>query len=156
MRWGCKGPRCVPPQAAAAKFNLARDLEPCEDSVCKVPHTHEAHARTYDAFGRLQKAMDILRQRGEGRDQGSVAGERSMSRGVRIFNAWKGSSLSAADGWGFMLCLKMARMESGGYKEDDYDDALGYAALLAEETAAAQQPAPGCQGQLVAKPGPAS
>jgi hypothetical protein len=79
-----------------------------------------------------------LQERGSSRDL--PQGERSMTRAVRIFNATTtGTQLSVADGWRFMLSLKLARMMAGKYKEDDYDDLIGYAALLAEEEAAAQE-----------------
>jgi hypothetical protein len=32
-----------------------------------------------------------------------------------------------------MACLKLARMQTGKYKQDDYDDHTGYSALMAEE-----------------------
>lgn len=84
-----------------------------------------------NAYERLQRAAEILRERGESRDLNE--GERSMQRCVRIFNAITGQAMSVSDGWRFMIALKLARMMAGKYKEDDYDDLTGYSALLAEE-----------------------
>lgn len=87
---------------------------------------------TSNANERLARASNILKERGTSRDLQD--GERSMVRCVRIFNAMTDHTISTADGWRFMIALKLSRMAAGKYKEDDYDDLIGYAALLAEET----------------------
>lgn len=84
-----------------------------------------ASAKSY-----LDSAAETLCQRGEKRD--SDAGERSMHRIVSVFNALTGHRLTEAEGWKFMLCLKLARAEAGKFDPDDYVDLIGYAALLAE------------------------
>lgn len=58
-----------------------------------------------------------------------------MAKTCSIFAAITGHQISVADGWRFMIALKLARMSTGKYKEDDYDDLIGYSALLAEEKA---------------------
>lgn len=90
-----------------------------------------------NVYDRIHKVADILQERGTSRDL--PQGERSMPRAVAIFNAMTRGAMSVADGWRFMLALKLARMMAGKYKEDDYDDLIGYAALLAEEVALAEQ-----------------
>lgn len=82
------------------------------------------------AAEKLQKAARILEDRGKERDLPD--GERSMERAIGAFNALTGARLTEADGWLFMICLKASRSLAGTYKEDDYDDLIGYAALRAE------------------------
>lgn len=77
----------------------------------------------------LQAAQDALKQRAAIRDQDS---ERSMDLAVRIYNTTTRKQLTEADGWRFMVCLKIARSLQGGYSADDYIDLAGYAALLGE------------------------
>lgn len=81
----------------------------------------------------LDEATKTLRNRGIDYDgKGYQGGERSMEHTVRIFEAWTGIKLSEADGWRFMMCLKMARSLTGKPKLDSYVDFAGYAALLGE------------------------
>lgn len=89
-----------------------------------------------NVFRRLETVMSIVKSRGDERDL--PGGERSMERAVRIYNSITDSDMNTSDGWRFMLCLKLSRMMAGKYKEDDYNDLVGYAALLAEEAAAEQ------------------
>jgi hypothetical protein len=109
-------------------------LRLCRDPACVLPHEHEAHDKVYDIAAHLDRVRAILCERGTTRDK--PGGERSMARCVRIYNAMTGRDLTAADGWRFMLALKLARMSTGKYKADDYDDLSGYSALLAEEARA--------------------
>ena len=51
------------------------------------------------------------------------------------FNAMTGHSLSVEEGWLFMIYLKHSRMRGGAFKLDDYEDAVAYEALMAEEAA---------------------
>lgn len=78
-----------------------------------------------------KRAAKLLEDRGTERDQPN--GERSMARCVTAFNAMSGHELSVEDGWLFMVYLKHARMRGGAYREDDYEDAIGYEALMSEE-----------------------
>lgn len=81
----------------------------------------------------LTEAATTLRQRGVDYDgKGYQGGERSMAHTVAIFEAWTGISLSEADGWRFMMALKMARSLTGKPKLDTYVDLAGYAGLLGE------------------------
>lgn len=79
----------------------------------------------------LKDALDALRKRGEQRDQPD--GERSMSRAVDIFNSvTRRDAMHELEGWIFMVCLKLARSQQGGFNIDDYIDAAAYCALAAE------------------------
>lgn len=80
------------------------------------------------------KAAELMADRGKERDQ--EGGERSMARCVHTFNAMTGHALSVEDGWLFMVYLKHARMRGGNFKMDDYEDAVAYEALMAEEALA--------------------
>lgn len=88
------------------------------------------------APGILQDAADILKERGQSRDKGDS--ERSMATVVNIFNAAEGLNLTEEQGWKFMLCLKLGRMKGGKFHFDDYQDLVGYSALLAECAATEQ------------------
>lgn len=77
------------------------------------------------------KAAELMTDRGKERDQAN--GERSMARCVAAFNSMTGHKLSIEDGWLFMVYLKHARMRGGQFKQDDYEDAVAYEALMAEE-----------------------
>lgn len=78
----------------------------------------------------LTNAAELIATRGAERDKED--GERSMERCVRSFNEMTGHNLTETDGWKFMMFLKMARMEGGAFKFDDYEDNVSYAALMAE------------------------
>lgn len=78
----------------------------------------------------LGQASNLVNNRGTERDQ--PTGERSMTKAVNIFNAWKGTELTEEQGWAFMVALKFARMEGGKFKLDDYLDATAYCALMTE------------------------
>jgi hypothetical protein len=81
----------------------------------------------------LEEAKKTLIQRGADYDgKGYQGGERSMAHTVQIFEAWTGVKLSEADGWRFMIALKMARSMTGKPKLDSYVDLAGYSALLGE------------------------
>lgn len=82
------------------------------------------------------KAAKLMDERGKDRDKPS--GERSMSRCVETFNAMTGHNLTEEDGWLFMVYLKHSRMRAGKFRQDDYEDAVAYEALMAE----AAQPEP--------------
>jgi hypothetical protein len=77
----------------------------------------------------LEEAVTTMKKRAMQRD---AEQERSMAKTVAIFNAWTGASMSEADGWRFMLCLKQAREIQGGFLRDDYVDLSAYSGLLGE------------------------
>jgi len=85
-----------------------------------------------------KRAGELLTDRGVDRDQPN--GERSMARCVSAFNSMTGHNLSTEDGWLFMVYLKHARMRGGSYRMDDYEDAVSYEALMAEEAAPNELP----------------
>jgi hypothetical protein len=78
----------------------------------------------------LQDATKQLANRATLRDQ--PEGERSMAAIVRSFNALTGHTLTEAEGWEFMLLLKMVRGRQGKFNADDYTDMAAYASLLGE------------------------
>lgn len=80
----------------------------------------------------LTRAADEMRARGKQRD--TPEGERSMARTVASFNALTGLSLTEAQGWVFMCCLKLARGTSNSTVLDDTVDLAAYAALWGECT----------------------
>ena len=84
-----------------------------------------------DATYILGKANQILNERAAQRDCTNT-GERSMFEIVSTFNVLTGHYLTEADGWSFMLLLKMVRARKGAAREDDYIDMASYAALLGE------------------------
>ena len=91
-----------------------------------VPTCSSATAAEY-----LRTAAETIEERGKLRDQPS--GERSMARTVAAYNSLFGySPMDETKGWQFMVLLKFARMAGGQYHEDDYIDAISYAALAAE------------------------
>lgn len=97
-------------------------LDPAEVLYPQEPTTKEAAEL-------LREVMDVLVERGKTRD--TDEGEKSMSRVVNTFNALTDTGLTESDGWLFMLCLKLGRMQYG-YDRDSFIDAIGYASLLAE------------------------
>ena len=83
----------------------------------------------------LIEAADIIGNRASERD--SADGERSIACAVQMFNVWRGPSnhrrgLTEADGWAFMVFLKLARAASGKHRRDDYVDGAAYMALCCE------------------------
>ena len=83
-----------------------------------------------DAIGFLTEAAEVMAERGKTYDAGQ---ERSMSATVAAFNAITGRDLTEAEGWGFMLLLKLVRQRNGKFKHKDSAlDAVAYAALMAE------------------------
>ena len=82
-----------------------------------------------DAPEILEAAGECIGDRAAERDTES---ERSMARTVAVFNALKGTALTERDGWEFMVCLKMARAQSGKIRLDDFIDGAAYQALAGE------------------------
>lgn len=83
----------------------------------------------------LQQSAYTLTQRGEqnGYDKKE---ERSAAEIAALFNLKTGHSLTEADAWRFMICLKEVRLkrqlENGGDTKDSMIDLISYQALLAE------------------------
>jgi hypothetical protein len=78
----------------------------------------------------LDEAQKQMVQRGQLRDQPS--GERSMEKIIATFNALTGHKLTEAEGWEFMILLKLVRGRQGKFNKDDYVDAGAYSGLLGE------------------------
>lgn len=78
----------------------------------------------------LETAINVLTTRGQVRDKED--GERSMALTVDIFNTITEQTLTEHEGWQFMIALKLARMQQGGFNSDDYLDLAAYSALLGE------------------------
>lgn len=73
----------------------------------------------------------LLSQRGKTYDGSND--ERSMARIVAIYNAIYGENMTEAQGWGFMMCLKIARLVAAPeFHQDSAEDLCAYSALLAE------------------------
>lgn len=74
----------------------------------------------------LIEAADTIGNRSAERD--NADGERSMARSVQMFNVWRGqrahSPMSEADGWAFMVFLKLARAAEGKHRRDDWVDGV--------------------------------
>ena len=79
----------------------------------------------------LNRSIATLAQRAKTYD--SPAGEKSIGKTVRVFNALTQHNLSDQDGWLFMLCLKLSRSQQGGeFQSDTFVDLASYAALMGE------------------------
>jgi hypothetical protein len=82
------------------------------------------------AINFLEKAASEMKDRGSQRDK--PEGERSMKTIVEVFNSLTGHLLTEAEGWEFMILLKLVRGRQGSFRADDYVDAAAYSALLGE------------------------
>lgn len=91
----------------------------------------KANIDEISALDFLQSAGDAMRARAQLRDRPS--GERSMASIVNTFNALTGHALTVAEGWEFMILLKLVRGRQGHFNADDYTDGSAYFALLGEE-----------------------
>ncbi len=80
----------------------------------------------------LHKAASHMVKRAEQYDQQD--GERSVPALVKAFNAITGHELSDADGWLFLVLLKLVRAQTakGEAAIDSAEDAVAYAALFGE------------------------
>lgn len=86
---------------------------------------------TISAIEFLEKAADLMLERGVEYDKQD--GERSMAQTVAAFNVMTGNILSEQEGWLFMLILKLVRQQqSDKWHQDSSEDAIAYAALMAE------------------------
>ena len=91
----------------------------------------------------LQKAAEIMAERGAQYDSTGQQRERSMGRIVAAFNALYGTQLTEQQGWHFMVLLKLARQQAKPHA-DSMEDAIAYAALAAEAGFAALDAAVQC------------
>ena len=90
--------------------------------------------RTTSAIEFLERAADLMRERGKEYD--SESGERSMASTVKAFNAITGRDMTESEGWAFMLVLKLVRQsQKKGFHRDSAEDAIAYAGLMAESLA---------------------
>lgn len=93
----------------------------------------------------LQAGIDAMESRAAERDKPDS--ERSMPHAVEIYRAVKRSVEptveTEADGWLFMVCLKLARSRGGAFLLDDWIDMAAYVALTGEALAADEMAA-GC------------
>lgn len=79
----------------------------------------------------LNRAAELLEERGKQYDK--PTGERSMAKTVSAFNAITGRDMTEREGWEFMLVLKQVRLfQATTHHQDSAEDAISYAALLAE------------------------
>ena len=79
----------------------------------------------------LEEAKQIMNERATQRDS-SDTGERSMEAIVKTFNALTGLNLTEAQGWEFMIVLKLVRSHKGKPQKDDYIDGISYLSLYGE------------------------
>lgn len=94
-------------------------------------YSTEQVAMTISAIEFLERAADLMLERAQEYD--TPDGERSMRSTVAAFNVLTGNILSEQEGWLFMLLLKLARQhQSPGWHQDSSEDAIAYAALMAE------------------------
>lgn len=105
--------------------------------ITETPDSCNNNSKNYDALEALLRAENLLAVRGKAYDAQDgatpAARERSMARTVAAFNALHGTALTEAQGWSFMLCLKLVRLFCApGFHTDSADDAVAYAALLGE------------------------
>lgn len=89
------------------------------------------------AYSFLEVAVKEMKDRAAQRDKcdqntPGLAGERSMAATIRAFNALTGHNLTEAEGWEFMILLKLVRGRQGDFRMDDYVDAAAYCGLLGE------------------------
>jgi len=99
----------------------------------------------------LTQAAAHLAKRAEQYDK--PEGERSVPAVVDAFNAITGHHLTHAQGWQFLLLLKLVRAQtaSGQALADSVEDATAYASLMGEEMLAADEP---FKAGEMPKPGP--
>jgi len=78
----------------------------------------------------LAQAQSEMEDRKQTYDRPS--GARSMMKTVAMFNALTDHNLTEEQGWKFMVCLKLARSEQGGVREDNFVDGAAYFGLAGE------------------------
>ena len=83
-----------------------------------------------DANECLKQALREMKDRSSTYD--APDGERSMAATVGAFNAITGHDLTEAQGWKFMVLLKLVRSEQGEHRDDNYVDGAAYFGLAGE------------------------
>lgn len=97
-------------------------------TVARHPNGEADHMKAPEY---LSRSIATLAQRARTYDDPD--GERSIGKTVEIFNSLTSHQLSEKEGWLFMLCLKLARSQSGGdFTADTFVDLAAYAALMGE------------------------
>ena len=81
----------------------------------------------------LTKSIEVIGHRGKEYDR-SQQQERSMAKIIAAFNVITGLSLTEHQGWLFMICLKLIRLNISPdiFHEDSAIDLIAYSALAAE------------------------
>jgi hypothetical protein len=118
-------PPALPPKPIIP-VAVAADLPPSKFEQM----VEELRAQGIPAYRFLEDASKVMKQRAQLRDK--PEGERSMESIVKTFNALTGKDLTEAEGWEFMVILKMVRGRQGKFNEDDYTDMAAYSGLLGE------------------------
>lgn len=138
-RSSCSSKFCESPALPDAAFCSAcmGDLE----EYLATTSLREVDPKVKPANEVLPRAPDFLRAALQHMDDRAATydkpeGERSMGATVAMFNALTGHSLSEAQGWKFMVCLKLVRSEQGAYREDNYEDGAAYFGLAGEAAGA--------------------
>lgn len=115
-------------RGATGTFNLHQNYT--KDFVL-TPPLRVNEKQEFTAPDILRKAEEIMRERGKQYDQ--QGGERSMEKIVNTFNAATGHNLTEAQGWMFMIFLKLVRDNSRteGH-QDSCEDLVAYSSLYGE------------------------
>lgn len=95
-----------------------------------------APERTITAPDILRAGIAHMEDRAATYDQ--PRGERSMQKTVGAFNALTGAAITEEQGWLFMVCLKAARTQQGGFRADNFEDGAAYFGLMGEAAARAR------------------
>ena len=104
------------------------------NSLVDIINDNDAEKRTrelaVDAVALLREGIDTLGNRAAERD---MEKERSMARIVATFNTLTGHALTEADGWCFMVVLKLGRHYANKRgTRDTFVDGAAYIALMGE------------------------
>ena len=114
-------------------FNAQKGMLECTlgDGVMHFTDIAPDNTSVLSAPNLLKRASDLMIERAVQYD--SPEGERSMEKIVNSFNALTGKDLTEAQGWMFMVLLKLVRDNTrvNGHK-DSCDDLIAYAALYGE------------------------
>lgn len=102
----------------------------------EAPNVPAGYAKPVTPDSVLKKAIQHMVNRGKTYDRSGnykKPKERSMAATVAAFNAVTGKNLTEADGWTFMVLLKLVRGQAAKvYHADSYEDGSAYLGLLAE------------------------
>lgn len=124
---------------SADEFEIASEIEVGDLHVKVVePEAGADKPDSAKAADILQRSAELLIERGKQYD--TADGRSSMDRAVAAFNAITGHSLTEAEGWLLMQCVKDARQWArGGYHADSAEDCIAFAALKAVAKQAYEQ-----------------